>query len=106
MTYLLVGCGLKYIDAPNAPAALSWKKEGYTQRMNEIELSKCGYPIRNYATKDEYIKLRIIMEQCMLYKGFKYSATYWQELTDIDFPKRNACDSEINMKYPGCQSLK
>lgn len=52
MTYLLVGCGLKYIDAPNAPAALSWEKEGYTQRMNEIELSKCGYPIRNNATND------------------------------------------------------
>ncbi|MDY0196160.1 MAG: hypothetical protein WC253_06920 [Sulfurovaceae bacterium] len=103
---------MKYVDAPSAPYALSWKKEGYTQRMNEITLNQCGYSkFINYrkskqANMDVYRQLKTQMEQCMLDMGFKYSATYWDELTNIDYPKKNRCNNEINMQYPGCISIK
>lgn len=109
---MLIGCSLKYIDAPSAPYALSWKKEGYTQRMNEVALNKCGYiKFINYRKNkpiniDIYHQLRTQMESCMLSMGFKYSATYWDELTNIDYPKKNRCDYETNMQFPGCVSLK
>ena len=36
-------CDISKIDAPSAPASIHWKKEGYTRRMNEVELVNCGY---------------------------------------------------------------
>ncbi|WP_320347076.1 hypothetical protein [Sulfurovum sp.] len=111
LLFFISGCSMRTFNKPSAPASLKWKKEGYTQRMNEIELSKCGYPIRNYTTKDEYILRKVKMEQCMLNKGFKYSDTYWKELAPnrIYSAPSEVCqevEKILNYVSPACQSLK
>ncbi|MDY0196161.1 MAG: hypothetical protein WC253_06915 [Sulfurovaceae bacterium] len=67
---MLIGCNLKYIDAPIPRTYEVWTKEGFTREMTEREAKLCGNFNKKISYKEYY--------DCMIKKGFKYNVVRGQ----------------------------
>ena len=63
--FMLMGCSLRYIDAPMPRTYDIWTKDGFTKEMTEREAGICG----NFNKKISYEEYY----DCMIKKGFKHN---------------------------------
>jgi hypothetical protein len=102
-------CSITEIDWPSAPEGVYWKHQGYTFRMAEQVMAKCGYPVRvgrNDVTRENYLQSTEAYEKCMLDNGFIFSKTGWPDIDPgFQYRKSDRCVLEERQAMPACQSL-
>lgn len=67
---ILMGCSLRYIDAPMPRTYEIWTKDGFTKEMTEREAKSCGNFNKQISYKEYY--------DCMIKKGFKHNTVRGQ----------------------------